>query len=259
MPRNPPAWCSVVMGAVAGVRCFAGLFVGDSWSKNLWCLVQGLQAPKPSTKNRRIRFRRNCRRLAGYLEVCGAVLTTRESCVSGSAPLSRARLGWGTCCLWWIPWPRLVFHRKIVQGLRLALDGPGDCRRWRIEVGTLVPGRCLSLGNSSCWETKGYLMKARPYVWLNPKGGMIARAGCPGLSMFPASFVVDRCTECRVGDMGCWVVASQQQQQQQRQQQHPQYCQNEPSRCDIGQERKVQGLCVGWKFRKTFASAVHVF
>ena len=103
----------------------------------------------------------------------------------------------------------------------------GDCRRWRIEVGTLVPGRCLGLGDSSCWETKGYLMKARPYVWLNPKGGMIARAVCPGLSMFPASFVVDRCTECRAGDIVCWVVASQQQQQQQ-QQQRPQYYRIEP-------------------------------
>ena len=57
----------------------------------------------------------------------------------------------------------------------------GDGRCWRIEVGTLVPGRCLGLGDSSYWETKGYLMKARPYVWLNPKGGMIARAVCPGL------------------------------------------------------------------------------
>ena len=28
VPRNPPAWCSVVMGAAAGVRCFAGLCVG---------------------------------------------------------------------------------------------------------------------------------------------------------------------------------------------------------------------------------------
>ena len=33
MPRNPPAWCSVVMGDVAGVRCFAGLCVGDFWSR----------------------------------------------------------------------------------------------------------------------------------------------------------------------------------------------------------------------------------
>ena len=106
-----------------------------------------------------------------------------------------------------------VLFRRAIEFCRFG----GECgaqdlqviaRRWRIEVGTLVPGRCLSLGNSSYWETKGYLMKARPYVWLNPKGGMIARAGCPGLSMFPASFVVDRCTECRVGDFVCWVVAS---------------------------------------------------
>ena len=32
VPRNPPAWRSVVMGAVTCVRCFAGLCVGDLWS-----------------------------------------------------------------------------------------------------------------------------------------------------------------------------------------------------------------------------------
>ena len=33
VPRDPPAWRSVVRGAVAGVRCFAGLCVGDFWSE----------------------------------------------------------------------------------------------------------------------------------------------------------------------------------------------------------------------------------
>ena len=99
----------------------------------------------------------------------------------------------------------------------------------------------LFLGGVSAWgaraagRRKGYLMKARPYVWLDPKGGMIARAVCPGLSMFPASFVVDRCNECRIGDIVCWVVALQQQQQQQ-QQQRPQHYRNEPLRCSVGQE-----------------------
>ena len=84
-------------------------------------------------------------------------------------------------------WVGDLWSSKYVpySGFEVTVDtGPtGDCRRWRIEVGTLVPGRCLGLGNSSCWETKGYLMKARPYVWLNPKGGMIVRAVCPGLSL----------------------------------------------------------------------------
>ena len=64
----------------------------------------------------------------------------------------------------------------------------GDCCCWRIEVGTLVLGRCLGLGNSSCWGTNGCLMKARPCVWLDPKGGMIARAVCP-VSMCSASLL----------------------------------------------------------------------
>ena len=220
--------------------------------KNLWCRVQGLQAPRPSKKSPdqvQKQLPSTGRRLGGMwccADHQGVVRVWQRSTQSGSP--------WVGDLLPMVDSVAKIGSSKIVQGLRLALDGPGACRRWRIEVGTLVPGRYLSLGNSSCWETKGYLMKARPCVWLNPKGGIIARAGCHGLSMFPASFVVDRCTECRVGDMGCWVVASQrqqqQQQQQQRLQQHPQYCQNEPSRCDIGQERKVQGLCVGWKFKK---------
>ena len=66
----------------------------------------------------------------------------------------------------------------------------GDGRCWRTEVGTLVPGRCLGLGNSSCWETKGYLMKARPYVWLDPKGGMIARAVLSWSLYVPCKFLL---------------------------------------------------------------------
>ena len=160
MPRSPPAWRSVAKGSGTGVRCLAGLWVGDLWS------------------SKHVSYSDVLLRFAGSEGNVG----TRPT-------------------------------------------GDGGC--WRTEIGTLVPGRCLGLGSSSCWETKGYLMKARPYDWLDPKGGMIVRAVCPGLSMFPASFVVDRCTECRVGDIVCWVVASQQQQQQQ-QQQRPQYYRNEP-------------------------------
>ena len=158
MLRCPPAWRSVAKGSGTGVRCLAGLWVGDLWS------------------SKHVSYSDVLLRFAGSEGNVG----TRPT-------------------------------------------GDGGC--WRTEVGTLVSGRCLGLGSSSCWETKGYLMKARPYVWLDPKGGMIARAVCPGLSMFPASFVVDCCTECRVGDIVCWVVASQQQQQQQ--QQRPQYYRNE--------------------------------
>ena len=81
----------------------------------------------------------------------------------------------------------------------------GVCRCWRIEVGTLVPERCLGLENSSCWGTNGCIMKARPCVWLDPKGGMIARADCPGLYVF-CKLVVDRYTGCRVRDIGCWLL-----------------------------------------------------
>ena len=122
MPRNPPAWRSVAKGADTGVRCLAGLWVGDLWS------------------SKHVPYSEVLLRFAGSEETVG----TRPT---------------------------------------------GDGRCWRIEVGTLVPGRCLGLGNSSCWETNGYLMKARPYVWLDPKGGMIARAVCPGLSMFSASLL----------------------------------------------------------------------
>ena len=88
MPRNPPAWRSVAMGAVTSVRCLAGLWVGDLWSSK--------HVPYSEV-------------LLGY---AGSVETV------GTRPT-------------------------------------GDCRCWRIEVGTLVPGRCLGLGNSSCWGTNG--------------------------------------------------------------------------------------------------------
>ena len=48
-------------------------------------------------------------------------------------------------------------------------------------------------------------MMARPCVWLDPKGGMIARAVCPGLYVF-CKLVVDRYTGCRVRDIGCWLL-----------------------------------------------------
>ena len=127
-----PAWRSVVTDAVTCVRCFAGLCVGDLWSaKHVvpYSVVllefagsretvgsKTYRRQSPAWKNCLIRFRRTCRRLTGHSEICVAVLTTRESCVSGSAPLSRARLGWATCCSWWIPCPRLVFHRNLSRG-----------------------------------------------------------------------------------------------------------------------------------------------
>ena len=40
MPRNPPAWRSVAEGVVTGVRCLAGLWVGDLWSSKHVCLIQ---------------------------------------------------------------------------------------------------------------------------------------------------------------------------------------------------------------------------
>ena len=43
--------------------------------------------------------------------------------MSGSAPLSRARLGWATCCSQVDSVAKVGFSSKIVQGVRLALDG----------------------------------------------------------------------------------------------------------------------------------------
>ena len=182
-----------------------------SGQENLWCLLQrcywslqvrgsfwlqGLQAPKPSTDISPYQVQKNlpstgrilrgmwCRSdHQGVVRVWQRSTQAGSPWVGGLLPVvdSVAKVG---------------FSPKIVQGLRLALDvldtrPTGVCHCWRIGVGTLVPGRCLGLGNSSCWEMKGYLMKARPCVWLDPKGGIIARVVCPGLYVF-CKLVVDR-------------------------------------------------------------------
>ena len=87
-----------------------------------------------------------------------------------------------------------VPYSKMLVGYTGPVEAVGtrptsDCCCWRIEVGTLVLGRCLGLENSSCWGTNGCLMKARPCVWLDPKGGIIARALFVLVSMFSASML----------------------------------------------------------------------
>ena len=89
----PPAWRSVVKGAVSGVRCFAGLCVGDLWSS---------------------------KHVVPYTEVLLGFAGSEETV--GTRPT-------------------------------------GDGRCWGIEVGTLVPGRCLGLdGTGSMW-TNGCIVK----------------------------------------------------------------------------------------------------
>ena len=110
-------------------------------------------------------------------------------------------------------WNLHVRRRLWAQDLQVVADMVGIPISIHSEQESrlvLSSWRYSGLGNSGCWETIGYLMKAGPCVWLDPKGGMNTRAVCPGFFMLSARLLWISGVEAgwRFRLLGCCVAAT---------------------------------------------------